>query len=156
MAKPKEAVPPLSSITVGGHTLNLEYLLNAPYEDIQEAAEQIPAALGWLGHQRANAVERLILSEFSWKEAESKSYFDLKNGSFTSEGFGEKQSEEALKRAIISMPEVKAAAAEYAKRKKHVSWISSTIDALNAKLELVRSSEATRRLEHEMDFSQHD
>ena len=48
-------------------------------------------------------------------------------------------------------PEVDAACAEYAKHKQNVEWLSSSIDALQAKLELVRSSEVTRRLEHEPD-----
>lgn len=145
----KDLVPPLKAFKVGDAVLDLNYLLNAAFEDIGEAAESIPAAIGWLGYHRSLAMERLIVSEQAWKEIEAKQYFDLKNGGFTAQGFGDKPTEEALKKAVLLTPEVKAACADYAKRKQHVEWMSSSVIALQAKLELVRSSEATRRMEHE-------
>ena len=147
----KEIVPNLKSFTVGTETLDLNYLLNAPYEDIGEAAEKIPAAIGWLGYHRGLALERLIVSEQVWKKVEAQQYFRLKNGGFTAEGLVDKPTEEALKKAILLTPEVTAACDDYAKRKRHAEWLSASIDALQAKLELVRSSEATRRMEHEPD-----
>lgn len=146
-----EEIPKLKSFKVGAEVLDLDYLLNAPYEDIGEAAERIPAAIGWMGYHRALAVERLIVSEQEWKIAEARQYFELKNGGFASGGFGDKPTEEALKRALLLTEPVKLACDDYAKRKRHVEWISASIDALKAKLELVRSSEATRRMEHEPD-----
>jgi hypothetical protein len=146
-----EPVPPLKAFKVGYAVVDLEWLLNAPYEDIGEAAAKIPPAIGYLGFHRSLAMERLIVSEQNWKKVEAKMYFDLKNGQFTARGLGDKASEEALKRAIMTCPEVDAACADYAKRKQTVEWLSSSIDALQAKLELVRSSEATRRMEHEPD-----
>lgn len=147
----KGNVPVLKAFKVGDAVLDLDYLLNAPYEDVGEAAEKIPAAIGWLGYHRSMAIERLIISEQAWKATEARQYFELKNGGFTTQGFGEKPSEEALKRAIMLTPEVEAACQDYAKRKQHVEWLSTTIDSLKAKLELVRTSEATRRMEHEPD-----
>jgi len=146
-----EPVPPLKAFKVGDAVVDLEWLLNAPYEDIGEAAAKIPPAIGYLGYHRACSMERLIVSEQNWKKVEAQMYFDLKNGQFTAKGFGEKMTEEALKRAIMICPEVDAACADYAKRKQTVEWLTSSIEALQAKLELVRSSEATRRMEHEPD-----
>ena len=144
-------VPNLRSLKVGDETLALHDLLQAPYEDISEAAEQLPAAIGWLGYQRAIGIERMILSEQAWKKAEATQYFELKNGGFISGGFGDKPTEDALKRALLLTPQVEEACADYAMRKRHVEWVSASIEALKAKLELVRSSEATRRMEHEPD-----
>jgi hypothetical protein len=147
----KEPVPRLKSFKIGEETCDLEYLLNAPFEDIGEAAQRIPAAIGWLGHQRALLVERLIISEQAWKEVEARQYFELKNGDFAAKGFGEKPTEDALKRAILLIPDVRTACEDYAKRKKSVEWATASIEALKAKLDLVRSSEVTRRMEHEPD-----
>ena len=145
----KSAVPPLKPLKIESESIDLQYLLQAPYEDIAEAAEQIPAAIGWIGYQRALAVERLIVCEQMWKEAESKAYFELKGGGYVSGGFGDKCTEESLKRAVMLTEEVKKACDTYAASKRRVEQLGSAVDALHAKLELVRSSEATRRMEHE-------
>ena len=146
-----EAVPPLKAFKVGDAVVDLEWLLNAPYEDIGEAAAKIPPAIGYLGYHKSLASERMIVSEQNWKKVEAQQYFNLKGGGFVSKGFGEKMTEESLKRATMLCPEVDAACADYAKRKQTVDWLAASIDALQAKLELVRSSEATRRMEHEPD-----
>ena len=59
--------------------------------------------------------------------------------------------EDALKHAVALQPAVDEAAAEYAHQKQQVDWFGATIEAFQAKLELVRSSEATKRMEHEPD-----
>ena len=146
-----EPVPRLKNFKCGDAVVDLEWLLNAPYEDIGEAAAHIPPAIGYLGYHRSLSMQRVIVTEQDWKRVEAEKYFALKSGEFVSKGFGEKMTEEGLKRAVMMYPEVDAACAEYAKHKQNVEWLSSSIDALQAKLELVRSSEVTRRLEHEPD-----
>lgn len=147
-----ERVPKLISFRVAdGTECDLQFLLNAPFEDISEAADKIPAALGWLGYQRSLAVERLILAEHQWKRTEAEEFHNLKNGGYVAQGFGDKPSVEAIKLAVLLMDSVQTACQMYAKRKRHVEWLTSSIDALKAKLDLVRSSEVTRRMEHEPD-----
>lgn len=143
----KQEVPTLKAFTVGDQRLDINALLNAPYEDIREAAERIPSAIGWLGYHRALAMERMIIAEQAWKSTDSKVYFDLKNGAFVSKGLGEKVTEEGLKRAVEMSDEAQQSCLVYAKHKRNVEWFSVTIEALKAKLELTRSSEVTRRLE---------
>lgn len=147
----KISVPVIKEFKVGDVVVDLESLLNAPFEDISEAAEKIPGVIGWFGYQKGLAVERELNADYRWKEAEAKAYFDLKGGRFVSDGFGEKPTETALLKAVLLTPEVKAASEDYAKYKRHLEWINGTVEALKAKLELVRSSEATRRMEHEPD-----
>lgn len=141
----KSIVPKLASITVGGQSLDLETLLNSEYEDVREASEQLPAAIHWLGWHRGYATQRLVITEQEWNEAEAKVYFDLRNGGFIEKGFGEKMTEEALKKAVVLDETVHAAAAAYASAKRWVEVFNTTIEALMAKLDLVRTSEATRR-----------
>lgn len=147
----KISVPVVKKFQVGDEVVDLEAILNAPFEDISEAAERIPGLIGWFGYQRGLAIEREINADYHWKEAEAKAYFALKSGEFISRGYGEKPTEAALEKAVLLDPAVKAAAEDYAKRKRHLEWVNGTIEALKAKMELVRSSEATRRMEHEPD-----
>ncbi len=151
----KVSVPILRSYTLADVTIEIDEILNAPYEDIGEAAESIPAYIGWFGHQRAVVHERMLNLEYAWKETEARAYFDLKSGQFVAKGFGEKVTEEGLKRAVLLVEEVKAAAEKYNRCLKNFEWMKSVIDALDAKLELVRSREATRRMEHEPDKNRH-
>lgn len=147
----KFSVPVLAAFRFGDQKADLDEILNAPFEDIGEAAERIPALIGWFGFQKGLAQERLINADYHWKELEARAYFDLKNGQFVAKGFGEKVTEEGLKRAVLLVEEVKAASEKYSHCKRDVEWIIGTVDALKAKFELVRSTEATRRMEHEPD-----
>jgi len=146
-----EPVPPLSAFRVGAAVVDLEWLLNAPYEDIGEAAAHIPPAIGYLGYHRSVSMERLILAKHQIEKVEGKVYFALRAGEFVAKGFGEKMTEDSLKRAVTQYPEVSEAYAKYAKHKQNIEWLGKSIDALQAKLDLVRSSETTRRMEHEPD-----
>jgi len=139
------------SYTIGGETCDLDAILKAIYEDIGEAAERIPPWIGWLGYQKAKAGERVVNSKFRLKNAEATEYVALKNGGLISKGYGEKITEAACERCIFLSPEVKAASEAYAKAEKDYEWLKHSIEALLSKMELVRSSEATRRAESEND-----
>lgn len=141
----KFVVPKLANIKIGDATLNIDALLNNDYEDVREASEKIPAAIAWLGWHRGTAVERLTIADQTWKEAEATVYFSLKSGGFIEKGYGDKMTEEALKKALVLDEKVRFAANEYAKAQRWVETFESTIKALIAKLDLVRTSEATRR-----------
>ena len=146
-----EPVPALKAFKVGDAVVDLEWLLAAPYEDIGEAAAHIPPAIGYLGYHRSLATERMIVAEQAWKRTEAEKYFALKNGEFISRGLGTKMTEDSLKHALTLYPEVTKACEVYAHYKQTVEWLGASITSLQAKLELVRSSEATRRMEHEPD-----
>jgi hypothetical protein len=147
----KQSIPVLKSFTIDGQTADIDAVLKASFEDIGEAAGMLPSYIGWFGYQKGKANERVINNKYKLKEAEAKAYFDLKNGGFMSQGFGEKMTEAALERAVTLAPEVKAASEAYARAEKDYDWITATIKAIEAKMELLRSIEATRRMEHEPD-----
>lgn len=147
----KTETPVIREFKVGGVVVNVDYILNCPYEDIREAAEQIPAYLGWFAHQKACAHERLINAKYKRDQAEARAYFELKGGQFLARGYGEKMTETALDKAVMLDPTVEAAVDHLKTCQKNFDWLNGTIDSLMAKLELVRSTEATRRMEHEPD-----
>lgn len=135
--------------TTDGTVVDVEAILTASFEDIGEAASQIPPYLGYFSYQKGLMRQMWINGEHRVKEAEAKAYFALKNGEFISKGFGEKMTESAVEHAVDIDPNVIKAVEELAIARKNYEWIQGQIDALQAKLDLVRSSETTRRLEHE-------
>jgi hypothetical protein len=141
----KIVIPKLAKIKVGQESLDLDYLLNTDFDDVREASEKIPAAIAWLGWQRAYAYEWLTVAEQVWNEAEAEAYFDLKHGGFIEKGYGDKMTEEALKKAVFLDPKVHKAAVDYGSAKRWLEVYDSGIKSLLAKLDLVRTSEATRR-----------
>ncbi len=147
----KFSVPVLKSFTVDGQTVDINSLLSAPYEDIGQAAAVLPPHIGWFGYQKGRANERVINAKYQLEEAEAQAYFSLKNGDFVAMGYGDKMSEAALVRAVALTPAVKAATEKLARAEKDYDWIAATIKALEAKMELLRTVEATRRMEHEPD-----
>ena len=141
----KIVVPKLKNIKVGNETLDIDYLLNSEFEDVREASEQLPAAIAWLGFHRGYSYERLTIAEQEWNETEARVYFELRNGGFIEKGYGDKMTEEALKKAVLLDQSVSQAAVEYASAKRWLEVYNSVIEAIIAKLDLVRTSEATRR-----------
>lgn len=147
----KFPVPAIASFTVGDVKVDIGAILNAPYEDIGEAVAVIPPHIGWFSHQKALANERIINNRHRLKEAEAKAYFALRNGEFVAKGYGERMTEDSLKHAVNLDPTVIAASEAYARAEKDYERCAGTIDALKCKMDLVRSFETTRRLEHEPD-----
>lgn len=146
----KESIPNLSTFkSPDGQVVDIDSLLKSEYEDIGEASARLPPNIGFLGYHKAKAIERLINNKHRLKEAEARAYFALKGGEFVAKGFGEKMTESALEHAVNIDPQVIAASEAYAKEEKTFEWLVATIKALEAKLELVRSVEATKRMEHE-------
>jgi hypothetical protein len=138
-------VPRLKNIRVGDAVLDLDRLLNADYDNVSEASEKLPAAISWLVYQRALMVEQVALCDRQEDQTKAEVYFALKGGGFESAGYGSKPTDTAIKMAMLLDPGVKAAGERMAKFQRYLALYTGQIDALKAKLELVRTSEATRR-----------
>lgn len=141
----KPPVPLLSVLTIDGETIDLDYLLNAPYEDVSEAAEKLPGAISWMNDKRADAYEQLALATRKHKEEQARQYFELREGGFEERGLGGKVTETALKMAVMLEPSVIAAATIMESWDARLMRVTGQIEAVQAKLDLVRTSEATRR-----------
>lgn len=148
----KFPVPSLRKFTSSdGVVIDLSAILSHNYDDIGEASSVLPPHIGYFGYLRALAVERSINGKQRIKQAEAKAYFELKNGGFQAKGYGEKITEAALEHAVQLDPEVIRLTEEYAAAERDEERHEWAVDALKAKLDLVRSVETTRRIEHEPD-----
>lgn len=146
----KEGIPVLAAFKApDGQIVDIDSLLKSDYEDIGEAAERIPPNIGFLGYHKAKANERVINCKHRLKEAEARAYFNLKHGGFMAKGYGDKATETALEHAVHLEPAVIAASEACAKAEKDYDWLYATIRAVENKLDLVRSVEVTKRMEHQ-------
>jgi hypothetical protein len=76
---------------------------------------------------------------------EATAYFALKNGEFQSRGYGDKPTADALKAAVALDDDVIKEAEDLAVWSALEDRLERIMKSLSAKLDLVRSSEATRR-----------
>jgi len=149
---PKAPEPLIDHLHLAGRVIPITDLLTAPYEDVTEASLKLPVVLAFLGIQRAWAVERCWRAERDLDRAKARAYFDLKGGQFVAKGYGEKFTEEAIKRAVELEPDVDKAFEVYVDRKRRLDSFTETIAALKLKIDLIRSSETTRRKAAEEDL----
>jgi hypothetical protein len=149
----KETPKLLKSLKLGETIVDLNAILTAPYEDVREASFKLPQILAFLAQQRAWAYERCWKAERELERAESKAYMLLKSGQFVAKGYGERATEESLKRAVVLEDSVIAAENVYIECKRKYESFGDTISALKLKIDLIRSSETTRRWTEDPEFS---
>ena len=143
---PKLPIPNIKNISVEGQTVVLGDYLSRDFSDIREASETLPSVLGFLGQARARALADTMMAKRMLAQAKATVYFALRNGEFETRGFGGKPTEEALKHAIALDENVIAAAEYHEKTVRFFGVLDSSVDAMTSKMDLVRSSEATKRV----------
>jgi hypothetical protein len=143
MTPPK--LPVLEPISLNGFSLNIQYYLAQEYEDIGEACAELPAIIEWVNSELQALLEQKIIKKQQIKEVEARVFFDLKGGEFQRLGYGEKATETALEHAIVLNDGVQAVHREFAVLSGWVNRLSCLLGSLQSKLDLVRSSEATKR-----------
>ena len=144
----KRPLPRISSIELGGAPLDIDYLLTTEFVDIREAASVLPPVIEWINDNLQSYNEQRILKKQEVKEAEAQAYMDLRNGLFVERGYG-KLTETALEHAVVLEEGVKKAHREFATLSAWCTRLENLMRALQMKMELTRSSEATRRLVEE-------
>jgi hypothetical protein len=149
----KYPLPPLRSLTMDKEVCHIEYYLTRDYDDVGEAAEELPAVMSWLNYHFAECIELADRAKRLYKEEAARVYFELRNGGFETAGYGDKQSENALEKATIMEPTVQRKAVEWEAASKLCERIRGQVMALQVKLDLLRTSEATRRRIHEAPVS---
>lgn len=135
----------LEKLNVGGTDLDLQYYLGADYTDIREASEELPAVIEWINAELQSAVAIKVNAKFAVKQAEARAYFALKDGAFERAGYGDKMTEKALEHAVNLDKGLERAVEEFANATAWVTRLSNLLGSMQAKLELVRSTEATSR-----------
>lgn len=138
-------LPILESVTLDGYTLNLQYYLGQEYAEISEAVVELPTIIEWLNCQLQAQIESKYRRNAELDRAEAKSYFRLKEGGFQRDGYGDKSTEQALKYAVQLDQDVTRLRDDIAVLAGWVERLSNLMKSFQFRLELVRSSEATRR-----------
>ncbi len=141
-------IPKIESISgLDGATLDVHFYLTEEYVDVSDAAKELPAVIEWLNELRQACAEARDLARTNLEVEEARVYFALRGSgddNFTNNYSG-KPTEDALKMAVALDPEVrkkKDAVAEYSAK---AARLGGTIASFQAKVDLIRSSEATRR-----------
>jgi hypothetical protein len=138
----------LDKVDLGdGQTLDIGHYLTHSYDDVSEASQELPAMLEWV-HTRLQVVyEKRLILKAELEEAMAKAWFDLQGhgaGSFA-ENFHGKPTAEAINHAVNldqHVCKLKRTLAVYTAWTQRLNNLQSSIQA---KLDLVRSTEATRR-----------
>jgi len=144
VASQKPELPPLSAFELDGYTLNLGRYLGRDYADVADACAELPAVNEWINEKLQGYVEMLHVTKAELEEAEAVAYFELRKGAFADD-YGGKQTEDSLKRAVALDPEVKKLVRSVAVLSGWCTRLRGMQESLGMKLDLVRSSEATRR-----------
>jgi len=138
-------IAPLNSFD--GQTIDLQHYFSYDFPDVSEAAMQLPALAEHLNELRQEWIERRSDAERELNRVKGRVYFELKGegtDNFAANYPG-KMTEEALKMALNMDAEVLKVEEEYARANAMVIRLNGTIEALRVRIELLRSSEATRR-----------
>ena len=137
-------LPPLDPITLSGFTFNPAWFLHKEYTDIGEAAVELPAVIEWVNEQLQVMVEKKIICKAAIKRVEAQEFNRLRGGDYLDEYVG-KMTDSALNAAVQVSEKVARAHEDFAIYSGWYSRLHNLISVLEAKLDLVRSVEATRR-----------
>jgi hypothetical protein len=138
-------LPDLGVIDLGSEfTLDLDTFLKHPYEEIGEAAVELPAIIEWVNQQLQWVIEQKGVKKQELKTVRARAFVKLKNGEAQDKIAG-KVSEKALEQLIELDDHVISVNEELSKVLGWSSRLSNLLYVLQAKLDLVRSTESTRR-----------
>lgn len=155
MARPQTAtsvaLPTLEKVELGGFALDIDYYLKTDYQDARSAAKEIPSVIEWINSELQIAIEKKIMCKQQVKKAEGAAFLDLRGALWERRGYAGKPTEGALEAAVHQEKPVVEAHENLAYWTGLTSRLSNTLISLQAKLDLVRTSEATRRAMAEED-----
>lgn len=139
-------IPKLGHLVVSEESgrIDLDYFLRNPYDDIALASVELPAIIEHINAELQYVNYTRTVKKQEIKSARARAYIRLKNGearTFTHE----KPTDKTLEYLVDMDEEVNEAVEAYA---IFLSWavrLNTTIGVLQAKLDMVRSTESTRR-----------
>lgn len=140
----KAPLPEIGSITYREFTLNLDFYLQHPFDEVGEASTQLPSVIEWINDMLQFYTQQELLEYHAIKQAEATAYFELRAGAYVQK-YGDKMTEKALEMAVELDERVLAATVAHAEAKSWVTRLRNQISIFMAKLELIRTVEATRR-----------
>lgn len=138
-------LPKCGPIELDDFKLDVNYYLTKDYEDIATAAQELPAIVEWINCKLQQMTEAKLRKEAEVKEAESEAWFYLLNGGFEDRNYAGRKNVQAVLMGVTLDPQVKKAKGELAVLTGWYQRLLNTMRSFQAKLELVRTAEATRR-----------
>lgn len=145
MSSSTRVLPVLAPVRTGAdYVLDIDAYIKDSYPDVSQAMEELPAIIEWLNEQRQIMKERMLIQKHTVKAVEGRVYFELRAGMFA-EQYPLKMTESALEYAIPLDPRVEEAHRNLAVLIGHTERLTNSIMSLQLKLDMVRSTEATRR-----------
>lgn len=133
----------LEPIILNGQKIDLNHYFSNEYTDIEQAAQEIPPLIEWVNMQLQYCYEDKLNFKTELEEKKAKAFLDLRV-SF-SEKYGGKSTEEALKSAVLLDDDVQDLKRQLNVQTAWVRRLHNLQLSLQTKLDLIRSSEATRR-----------
>lgn len=140
--------PPLPTpdpIELDGFKLDVNYFVSKDYDDIASAAQELPPVIEWVNCKLQSLTEQKLLKDDEVKEMEAETWFYLQNGGWEDNNYAGRKNAHALLMGCRLDPRVKKAKQELAVLTAWAQRLYNVMASLQAKLELVRSAEATRR-----------
>ena len=139
------SLPPIPPLNLAGFSLDIQYYVRKEYNDIANAAVELPSIIEWLIYQHQIALEMKLRKKAELERIEATAYFELKAGDFQSKGYGDKPTETAIQAAVALDERVIEVNEDLAIWSALEDRLDRSARTLTGKFELVRSSEATRR-----------
>jgi hypothetical protein len=136
-----DELPFLEPINLQGYNLNIDLYLKKDYGDISVASEELPALIEWVNTLVQVYTEEKLVKKQEIKEVEAIAYNRLE----ADPNFTGKRTEANLARQIVLQEDVMKVHRRFARISGWTARLINLQIALQSKLDLVRSTESTRR-----------
>lgn len=136
-----DELPKLEPINLQGYELNVDLYLKKDYNDISVASEELPALIEWVNMLVQIYSERKLIAKQEIKEIEAEAYNRLESDP----NFAGKKTDTNLTRQIVLQDDVMKAHRRFARLSGWCGRLINLQISLQSKLDLVRSTESTRR-----------
>ena len=155
--KSRPKLPKLKPIDLDGYALDIDYFLKTHYVSVHSANAELPSIIEWVNEQLQTAIEQKHLAKAALRQAEAENFHYLRDeNNFRQAGFSLEKgrlTQDMINHATALMETTVEANKVYARAAGWASRLSNTLLSLQAKLDLVRTTEATRRAVVEYDDS---
>lgn len=143
MAKHRN-IPIIKPIVLDGYTFDLQEVLSKDYDDISVACVVLPQYAEWVNEQLHTMQESRAATENELRVAKAEAYFKFRARGLEHYGIT-KITEAAVDHAIELEERVQSLGSKLATLDGWCRRLSRIADTLIRQMDLVRSSEATRR-----------
>lgn len=135
-----DSLPDLDPVELQGYKLEVDYYLKKDYDDISAASQELPALIEWINMMVQCYAEDRLVAKQEIKEAEARAYFRLMKSDAL-----DKKTDTVISRALVLEEDVMKAHRRFARLTGWVSRLQNLQMSFQSKLDLVRSTESTRR-----------